>query len=644
MGRLLATGMLAVLLAAGAFAQVPVELEQARGLFEQGSYRQALEQCKRLLVAGAGRYAATTHLLAGRCEVRLDRGDQAVLRGRRVLEHYVEPSSPLAAQAHYLMASGHQVRGDYYEAARSLVACLDEGPDPEVEEKVQRHLKELVQGPVAYRATTLLLLARTEEARRVLEVMLPASAKRATVGLLLPEVENEETAYGQLLQGVESGIESLRRERSIELELIVRRISGGTAHAVHAAREMVREEGAWALIVAGSEEIALPVAVEAQASGVPVVLPGLRRPGLNALGPTLILPEVDWRNEGRIAAEYAIEELGLRDFGIVAPYTDMGTENVAGFQEVVDEYADADILSLEWYFPDEGVSLATQFQRLRTIGFQHQFLEELRHAGQDPVRADSLVKLADLDTTAGEIVFPWEREWQNRGGYSKSDSVDADSSLLDIEDSAFQRLWRAHLDSVKRTMEFKTGQIDSNAIELRAFDALYLPIQPGTIRLFAPQFAFYNFDAQRIGNASWYGVEDLRRQKQYVEGLLFTSPYFLESRHRELASLKMNLLSEEGASLTPAHVRGYDAVRILGEGLAEDVANAGQLGQRLRGLGRIRLAAGPQTFDDSTLSATEMWLLQVEEGRVEEPDANMLEHWHLQPGHSQPAQNRREGP
>lgn len=632
--RLRTIVMLAALLlgtAAGSlFAQerLPAELQQAMNRLEAGRAESALALTESWLEKNPeDEFTAAGLLLAGRAEVRMGRPSAAIQRGLIVLDKF-GTSGAMASQAYYLLGTAHQQRGDHYEAARALVQCLDLNPPGNVGEMAMKHLRELVKGPVAYRAGTLRLLAREQSTRRALDAIMPDSEETPTFGVILPRIEKHDDSQADFLEGVHSAVQRWRKTRTGEVNLLVREVVPGAARHVHAARELVRDQGVWGLVVYGDESDVIAATVEAQAARVPVVLPGQRRPGLNALGPSVILPEADWRREGQIIAAYAVDSLGLKTFGIVAPHDDRGVENVQGFREVLKARGDSlELLAQEWYFPEEGVSVARQFQRIRTVGFHREFRDSLYDAGMlhpvdslraDTLFADSLLQVyveaqapeADEDTVAVMDTLVM----------APRDSLTLDSLLQVWHDRQFRKLWNTHIDSIQRTVEFKTGKIDSNDIELAAYDALYFPIEPGSIELFAPQFAFYNFKTTRLGNSAWYVPEEVYRNRQYLENLLFTAPYRLERRAGDMGELRQYLRLAANEHVRPWHIRGYDAVNILLHLVEQGRFGPWEVAVGAMRLDSLRLTAGKQTFGEADLRGREMWLLTVREGIVKEED------------------------
>lgn len=634
--------------------QLPVEINLARQHLERNRPDRALKELSSFFINNPdSEYLSTAYLLKARCHLKLGETTRAVEAVKHVLQ--LNNDNEIKAQTHYLLATVYQAQGDVYGSAVQLIECLNYSPELSTRDQAKKHMKELAEGAVAYRLETLKYLARSKECVEFLDSLAPEMGTDPSIGVLLMPAEGDDDslAQEQLLDGImaaaslysEGGIPSsipVKRpsekiripESSIKpsplpeeapkpesddleellldlvgepapvvqvslegMKVVHRSIEANAAQAVLETRDLIRQEGVWALVLYGPESECMAASVEAQAHGIPVVLAGQRRPGLFAIGPTTVQPEADWYEEGRQAAIYAADSLGLKTYAIVAPATPMGQANVAGFLEILKEREaeDIELLSLEWYFPNEGISLNRQFQRIRQIGFKREF-------------ADSLMKSEEADSLF-HIDFTDSLYAQEFG-----DSLEARG--LDIYEDLVDKYWTEYLQEVRLSPAFKSGEIDSNDIELKTIDAFYFPIEPGTIELFAPQFAFYNFKTTRIGNSSWYNPDELYRQRQYVDDLVFTSSLPVTSIDTTYKSLSQSLFRINGESPSIWHIRGYEALEILAHSSRSRYASRGALADGVRSLRELKIDSFIRHYDPEKRISEDIWIYTIKEGEV----------------------------
>ena len=106
-------------------------------------------------------------------------------------------------------------------------------------------------------------------------------------------------------------------------------------------------------------------------------------------------------------------------------------------------------------------------------------------------------------------------------------------------------------------------KIDSADIPVTAFKAFYMPIYQDDINMIAPQFAYYNFQCQVLGNSDWYDLRELKRNKNYINGIVFSSPGYLNEESWNYKQFRNNYRVE--MKDTPGHYEllGYDNMNFI---------------------------------------------------------------------------------
>ena len=131
------------------------------------------------------------------------------------------------------------------------------------------------------------------------------------------------------------------------------------------------------------------------------------------------------------------------------------------------------------------------------------------------------------------------------------------------------------------------------------------------------QFAFYNFKTTRLGNAAWYDPDALYRQRQYVQDLLFTAPYRLDSNEGEMPALRRQLRSRGISEVTPWNIEGFDAAWMLLKPVEDGRVGPLDVGEGVSHIDSLNLAAGMQKFHDRQMSGLNMWLMTYKNDHVE---------------------------
>ena len=78
----------------------------------------------------------------------------------------------------------------------------------------------------------------------------------------------------------------------------------------------------------------------------------------------------------------------------------------------------------------------------------------------------------------------------------------------------------------KLLKETKTT-LDSADVPVTTFDAMFLPVYVDDISYMAAQFAYANFQTQIIGNSDWYDNVALKKNRNYINGIIFVTDGYL---------------------------------------------------------------------------------------------------------------------
>ncbi len=164
--------------------------------------------------------------------------------------------------------------------------------------------------------------SRFEEVKWMLEEcrgVLRSSGRK--IGCLLPLSGSLSSSGEMMRHGVELAVEEYNRKRrpKSRIILLVEDTAGDHLRALNAARRLIREEKVSVLIGPASSECLSTVATMVNEDKVPLVTPSAGRLGLSSLSKYIFRNHLIISEEGRLLARYAVEEMGLKRFAIVAP-------------------------------------------------------------------------------------------------------------------------------------------------------------------------------------------------------------------------------------------------------------------------------------------------------------------------------------
>lgn len=370
-------------------------LKTANLVFINGDYQKAFQ----LFDALAQRYpqdprSSIFQFMAAKSLYKDNKCEKAMARFDRFINSF--PSSRLLGEAHLFKGHCLYKDGDLMSAAQEYLAAIEidsrgkaanlanENLTPLVSRgltltqleslisddapqfmmpTLQFELAQRLYNSGRYRKSARVLRAYQrrypdgKEARLVKQLLLQAREKSGgeiIIGLLAPLSGN----YGQYGRSmVEGGKLALQyfNSDSLRLNLMVRDTQGDPILAAKMASALAEEEP---LAVVGPlrSESAVSAAVALNDREIPMITPTASEPGLTSIGPNIfqISPSMD--RIGRALADYAINELNIREFAIISP-DDAGSLRISkAFSQAVYELG-GEVISTTYY-----ISGATDFK------------------------------------------------------------------------------------------------------------------------------------------------------------------------------------------------------------------------------------------------------------------------------------------
>lgn len=98
-------------------------------------------------------------------------------------------------------------------------------------------------------------------------------------------------------------------------------------------------------------------------------------------------------------------------------------------------------------------------------------------------------------------------------------------------------------------------------------DGVFIPAYPDEIVLIAPQLRYYEAEAQILGSDGWKSEKVTTLGEDYVEGVVFTSPSLEKEESLAAREFSGQFETKYGFRPTRASALGYDAARVVMEGI-----------------------------------------------------------------------------
>lgn len=338
------------------------------------------------------------------------------------------------------------------------------------------------------------------------------------IGVLLPLSGVLKEEAKSILTGIEYAMQQSQIAKDLGIKLVVEDTEGEVLPTILACKRLLQDDNIIAIIGEIESDKTAVIGSLFLDKNIPVITPTAAENGLSELGENIIQMSPNITFRGEVIAEYAMNELNLKTFGILAPADDYGKTITDSFVETVDRL-NGSILAETWYYQG-ATDLRNQFRHMRHIGLQK-------------MKRDSVY-----------YEFP---------AFTLSQ---IDSVILEVEKIRKK-------EREEREEPPKTKFSDSTATPVTSIDAIFLPVYTGEISYVASQFALFNIQCQILGGDFWNDEEVLDRNHSYLSGCIFTSDFYSDPLDSELQRFINRFRLDVGVTPEKMEIYGFDSMKFL---------------------------------------------------------------------------------
>ena len=371
-----------------------------------------------------------------------------------------------------------------------------------------------------------------DESKRYLELIGSNGDNKIKVGVILPLSGFYEVEEKKILSGIKYALQKNPVVTSLEIELVVKDSEGEVIPTIKACKDLIENENVIAIIGEIESDKTAIIGVLANPRGIPLLAPTAAEAGLIQLSDNIIQMSPDVSIRGEMIAEYAIKELALQSFVVLAPADRYGKTITDSFAETVDRL-NGFILAESWYY-EGATELRNQFKQIREIGLKKMERDSLAYEMPD-------LTISQIDSVIAEL-----------------------KKIAMLEDKELEQ---------PQSKKFA----DSTAIPITSIDAIFLPVYSDEISYVAPQFTLFNIQCQILGGDFWNDEESLDKNKSYVDGCIFTSDLFIDVTDPEYQKFVNKFRMETGATPGKMEIYGYDTMNYIIQALKNKVVHPQEL-------------------------------------------------------------------
>jgi len=334
-----------------------------------------------------------------------------------------------------------------------------------------------------------------------------------TFALLLPLSGSNEKIGTEIKEGFEFAFQEYNLQKNANLKVMVKDYGEEVITAIRAYQELAKNNNILAVLGPIENDISAACAALSDYESLPIVSPTATETELTQLTDKFFQLNSSVAQRAEYLAQYATDSLHLKRYATFAPLDNHFVKMVSKFTENIRNKG-GEIIAQEWYYPgDQNVN--KQFMNLKRIGLRYAF-------------ADSVLK-----------VKPELRQEQ------------VDSLYQKYEELRYQEIQK------------NDTKIDSADIAVKSIDGIFIPIFKEDLKFIAPQIAYSNIQAQYFGNGDWYDPDELKKNKNYINGIIFITDGYLNEESWDYKKFKNEYRLKVKKTPTIYNVIGYDCCRYM---------------------------------------------------------------------------------
>jgi ABC-type branched-subunit amino acid transport system substrate-binding protein/outer membrane protein assembly factor BamD (BamD/ComL family) len=329
--------------------------------------------------------------------------------------------------------------------------------------------------------------------------------------LLLPLSGFNEDLGKSILEGVQLALDEYNAQYDLDLKITVRDYGQEITTAIKSFKDLAQNQNLLAIIGPLENDMTAACAALSGYEHLPVLSPTATENKLTEFSDYFFQLNSPINISAESIARYALDSLKLKRFVTFAPIEDHFIKMVNTFTETVQK-SGAEMLAQEWYYPGDQ-DVFKQFMKLKRVGLKLAFSDSVLQKTPNitPVELDSLYK----------VYLSMERE----------------------------------------KLEETKAKMDSADILIEVIECVFIPIFKEDLKFIAPQIAYSNIQAQYLGNGDWYNLEELKKNKNYINGIIFGTDGYLNEESWDYRRFRNEYRNKFKKSPSIYSILGYDSFK-----------------------------------------------------------------------------------
>ncbi len=451
--------------------------------------------------------------------------------------------------------------GNISENSQMLLAIaqaeilIDAGNTYQAQNLIEQSLSKYPQSRFTGKAQQLLTSGKTDNINEFkLILLIPLSGYNAEIG-------------EAIRAGAEFAVNEYNQTASQPITLIIKDYGEDITTAMRYYKEGAQNSGVLAVLGPIENDISSACAALSEYEKLPIISPTATDDDITTLTDYFFQVNSTLEMRAGALANYAIDSLGIKRFATFSPVENNFVKMVDEFTRIL-EARSINVVTQQWYYPSDQ-DMHKQFMNIKRIGLKYAFMDSIRSV--DPLR----------------------------------DSLSIDS------------LYAEYLQQEQEKLEETQTNVDSADIAVRSIDGVFIPIYREDIKFIAPQIAYSNIQSQFLGNGDWYNPEELKKNKNYLNGLIFITDGFLDEENWDYRNFRNKYRVALNSTPTTYNMVGYDCLRFMLKPLEKGnmILSRSDYTNKLKQVGRFEGLYRTIELDDQNRNSY-MQLLRFNYGQI----------------------------
>jgi len=492
-------------------------LMKAKSEYKNGQYMASLESAKTFISQfPRSRYLDEIYYVIGNNYYKLNRYNTAISAWDRSLD--ITDNRQLLEKLGYLISKTarykltnkdidglqtENISGDsqILLAIAQAEVLIEAGSSYQAQKLIEKSLSDYPQSRFKLKAQQLLASGQSNNLNELqIAVLLPLSGFNAEIG-------------EAIRMGAEFAVREYNQTAAHPVTLVLKDYGEDITTALRNYKEMAQNSEIMAVLGPVENDISSACAAISDYEKLPIVSPTATDDEITELTDYFFQINSTLEMRARILADYAIDSLKIKRFATFSPVENHFAYLVDEFSRIL-QMRSKEVVTQQWYYPSDQ-DLNKQFMNIKRIGLKYAFMDSLKSV--DPL----------LDT-------------------------------LQIDS-----MYAAYRTMEEERLKESNTKIDSADIAVSSIDGIFIPIYREDIKFIAPQIAYSNIQAQYIGNGDWYNLEELKKNKNYINGLVFISDGFLDEENWDYRNFRNKYRVAMNMTPTTYNLIGYDCLRFM---------------------------------------------------------------------------------